>query len=126
MPKSDRFPETFAAIRGMLQAHAKGMKVTVDEPGHYQLSSPTMTDRTGRPLFFASVQIKKTYVSYHLIPLYIDKALRESMSPSLRKRMQGLSCLNFTAIEPEQLRELAAITKKAIAGFKNLDLPWAK
>jgi hypothetical protein len=34
--------------------------------------------------------------------------LRNSMSPSLEKRMQGKSCFNFTTIEPAQLKELAA------------------
>jgi hypothetical protein len=32
---------------------------------------------------------------------------------------------NFTTVEPGQLKELAAVTKKGIAGFKNLKLPWA-
>ena len=84
-----------------------------------------MTDRSGRPLFCASVQIDKNYVSYHLMPLYGDEALRNSLSPSLRKRMQGKSCLNFTTVEPGQLKELAAITRKGIASFKKLTLPWA-
>jgi hypothetical protein len=39
--------------------------------------------------------------------------------------MQGKSCFNFTTVEPEQLKELAVVTKKGIAGFKNLKLPWA-
>jgi hypothetical protein len=39
--------------------------------------------------------------------------------------MQGKSCFNFTTVEPGQLKELAAVTKKGIAGFKNLELPWA-
>ena len=125
MPKTDRFAETFAALRAILEPHAKRMTVTVDKPGHYELASRTMTDRIGRPLFCASVQIDKNYVSYHLMPVYINKALRESLSPSLKKRMQGKSCFAFTAVEPEQLKELAAVTKKGIAGFKNLKLPWA-
>ena len=78
-----------------------------------------------RSLFCASVQINKNYVSYHLMPVYTSKALRDSLSPSLKKRMQGESCFAFTAVEPEQLKELAAVTKKGIAGFKNLKLPWA-
>jgi hypothetical protein len=117
MPKTDGFADTFVALRAILEPHAKRMAVTVDEPGHYQLASPTMTDRIGRPLFCASVQINKNYVSYHLMPVYANKALRDSLSPSLRKRMQGKSCFNFTTVEPEQLRELAAVTKKGIAGF---------
>jgi hypothetical protein len=83
-----------------------------------------MTDRSGRPLFCASVQIDKNYVSYHLMPVYGNKALRDSLS-SLRKRMQGKSCFAFTTVEAEQLKELAAVTKKGIAGFKSLKLPWA-
>jgi hypothetical protein len=124
MLKKDRFPETFAALRAILEPHAQRMTVTVDEPGHYQLASSTMRDRIGRPLFCAAVRINKNYVSYHLMPLNGDKALRDSMSPALRKRMQGESCLNFTTIERGQLKELAAITRKSIAGFKKLKLPW--
>ena len=125
MPARDRFPETFAALRAMLARQAKRMIVLADEPGRYQVASPTMKDRIGRPLFCASVQINKSYVSYHLLPLYMDKTLCNAMSPALRKRMQGKGCLNFTTIDPAQLKELAAITKEAIAGFKDLRLPWA-
>jgi hypothetical protein len=117
---ADGFAETFSALRAILASHEKRMTVTVDEPGHYQLASPTLTDRIGRPLFCAAVRISKHYVSYHLMPVYANKALRDSLSPSLKKRMQGKSCFNFTTIHHAQLKELAVITKKGIAGFKNL------
>ena len=125
MPSTEGFAATFAALRTILEPHAKRLTVTVDEPGHFELASPTMTDRVGRPLFCAAVQINKNYVSYHLMPVYANPALRNSLSPALRKRMQGKSCFNFTTVEPGQLKELAAVTKKGIAGFKNLNLPWA-
>ena len=125
MPSPEGFATTFAALRAILAPHAKRLTVTVDEPGHFELASPTMTDRVGRPLFCAAVQINKNYVSYHLMPVYANPALRNSLSPALRKRMQGKACFNFTTVEPGQLKELAAITKKGIAGFKNLNLPWA-
>ena len=125
MPNTDGLAATFAALRAILAPHAKRLTVTVDEPGHFELASPTMTDRVGRPLFCAAVQINKNYVSYHLMPVYANPALRNSLSPALRKRMQGKACFNFTTVEPGQLKELAAITKKGIAGFKNLNLPWA-
>jgi hypothetical protein len=125
MPSTEGFATTFAALRAILEPHAKRLTVTVDEPGHFELASPTMTDRVGRPLFCAAVQINKNYVSYHLLPVYANPALRNSLSPALRKRMQGKSCFNFTTVEPGQLKELAAVTKKGIAGFKNLNLPWA-
>jgi hypothetical protein len=125
MPSPEGFATTFAALRAILAPHAKRLTVTVDEPGHFELASPTMTDRVGRPLFCAAVQINKNYVSYHLMPVYANPALRNSLSPALRKRMQGKACFNFTTVEPGQLKELAAITKQGLAGFKNLNLPWA-
>jgi hypothetical protein len=125
MPNTDGFAATFEALRAILEPHAKRLSVTVDKPGHFELASPTMTDRVGRPLFCAAVQINKNYVSYHLMPVYTNAALRKLLSPALRKRMQGKACFNFTTVEPGQLKELAAVTKKGIAGFKNLKLPWA-
>jgi hypothetical protein len=125
MPNTDGFAATFEALRAILEPHANRLSVTVDKPGHFELASPTMTDRVGRPLFCAAVQINKNYVSYHLMPVYTNAALRNRLSPALRKRMQGKACFNFTTVEPGQLKELAAVTKKGIAGFKNLKLPWA-
>jgi len=125
MPNTDGLAATFAALRAILEPQAKRLTVTCDEPGHFELASPTMTDRIGRPLFCAAVQINKSSVSYHFMPLYGNMSLRNSLSPALRKRLQGKVCFNFTTVEPGQLKELAAVTKKGIAGFKNLKLPWA-
>jgi hypothetical protein len=121
---TDEFLKTFAALRAILEPHATQMIVTSDEPGRYVLASPTMRDRIGRPLFCAAVQINKNYVSYHLMPVYTNKALRDRVSPSLKRRMQGKSCFNFTRVEPAQLKELKSITRSGIAAFKNLKLPW--
>jgi hypothetical protein len=52
-----------------------------------------------------------------MIPVYANAALRDALSPSLRKRMQGKSCFNFTTIEPAHLEELARVTKKGFTGF---------
>lgn len=125
MPKPDTFDATFATLRGVLAPYAKDLMVQVDTPGNYQLCSRTMRDRTGRPLFVAAVQTKKTYVSYHLMPVYAIPELAKAVSPALKKRMQGKSCFNFKTVEPEQVEELAALTKKGIAAFKKIKLPWA-
>ena len=110
----------------MLKREGKKLLVTVAKPGDFQIASPTMVDRTGRPLFCAAVQIRKSYVSYHLMPIYASKALRDSLSPALEKRMQGKGCFNFTTVEPDQLKELAQVTRRGIAGFKHFKLPWAQ
>jgi hypothetical protein len=126
MAKSEAFPETFRILRGVLEKHRGRMIVVADSPTDYSIASPDMVDRSGRPLFVAAVQIKKSYVSFHLMPVYVDPTLRDPLSPALQKRMQGKACFNFVTIEPADARELSALTKKGIAGFKNLDLPWAR
>jgi hypothetical protein len=123
--KTDLFDETFATLRAVLAAHAGKLAVQVDSPGNYTVCSRTTTDRIGRPLFLAAVQIKKRYVSFHLMPAYACPELLKGMSPSLRKRMQGKACFNFTTIDPEQVKELAALTKKGFARMKTIEVPWA-
>ena len=125
MPKPADLQATFETLRGILRAHSRRLLLVVDKPGEFQVASATMQDRIGRPLFVAAVQIRKNYVSYHLLPVYAAPQLLKSMSPGLKKRMQGKSCFNFTSIEPDQVKELSALTKAGIAAFRDIDLPWA-
>ena len=92
---------------------------------NYQLCSRTMKDRAGRPLFVAAVQTKKNYVSFHLMPVYAAPELLQSLSPALRKRMQGKSCFNFKTIDREQVKELAHLTQTGLETFEKVKLPWA-
>jgi len=118
--------ETFGLLRGILAAHAKRLIVTADKPGDYQVGSPTMKDRIGRPLYVAGVKTGKNYVSYHLMPVYVRPELLKTLSPRLTKRMQGKSCFNFTTIDADEAKELAAVTRAGIAVFRDLKLPWAQ
>ncbi len=70
-----------------------------------------------KPLFFGAVQVKKSYVSYHLMPVYVRPELLESASEELKGRMQGKSCFNFSSIEPRLFKELAVLTR---GGFRKL------
>ena len=125
MAKTATFSATFKTLRGLLEPYENELLVQVDKPDAYELCSRTMKDRIGRPLFVAAVQVKKSYVSYHLMPVYAVPELLKGMSPGLKKRMQGKACFNFTTIEPEQAKELAALTKAGIKAFKNVKVPWA-
>ena len=107
----------------MLQQHGTRLITTVDKPGDFQLASPTLNDRVGKPLFVAAVQTKKTYVSFHLMPVYANPTLLATLSPALRKRMQGKSCFNFTTIDPAHVNELAALTKTGFERFRKVKLP---
>jgi len=125
MPKQGAdFEQTFATLRTMLRGAAGNLLTTVDKRDDFQVADPERTDRIGRPLFVAAVQIKKSYVSYHLLPAYACPDLLIGLSPSLKKRMQGKACFNFTAIAPEHVAELKALTKRGVTRFKNTPLPW--
>jgi hypothetical protein len=126
MPKSEVFAETFAMLRSVLEPHAGRLLVGADAPGDYQLSSRSMKDSAGRPLFVAAVQIKKNYVSFHLMPVYACPDLLDGISPALRKRMQGKSCFNFTSIEPAQLQQLAELTQSGFDRFRQDKAPFGE
>ena len=119
------FAHTFSLLRGILVPYGRKMLVQADTPTDFQISDPARTDRIGRPLFVAAVQIKRTYVSYHLMPVYACPDLLKGLSPALRKRMQGKACFNFTRIDPAQVKELKALTKTGIERFRQVKLPWS-
>jgi hypothetical protein len=125
MGKDEQLAETFTALRALLQKHAKHLRVLVDKKGDFQVASPTLVDRTGKPLFVAAAQVKKNYVSFHFMPVYAIAGLKSSLSPALQKRMQGKGCFNFQTLDQDQLRELAFLTRQGLKEFENIELPWA-
>jgi len=125
-PSRPEFEATFATLKDVLRKHAPKALVVRDVPGDFQIASPTLVDRVGRPLTLAMLQIKKNYVSFHLIPVYASQALAKTISPALQKRMQGKACFNFTSVEPAHVKELATLTKKGASLLEDIDLPWAR
>ncbi len=111
------FVATFATLRALLKPYERHFVVVVDKPGKYYLATKTSRTVSGAAIWFGGAEIKKNYVSFHLIPVYAAPALLKGVSPSLLKRMQGKSCFNFTAIEPAHVKELEALTKKGLDGF---------
>lgn len=112
------FAPVFAALRKILAAHAGAMVVAHDRPGNYHLNTAKPHPMNGGPLLFGAVQTTKRYVSFHLMPVYAHSPLRESISPALRKRMQGKACFNFTQPDQALFRELADLTARGAAAFK--------
>lgn len=113
----DAFEPVFAALRAIMFEHAGTMIITQDVPGHVVLK--TRWDEPGKkePAWFGMVQIKKAYVSCHLMPLYTVPALLADVSPDLLKRMQGKSCFNFKKVEPELFAELTKLTQHCAAAY---------
>jgi hypothetical protein len=112
------FPAVFAALKTVLAKSAKRLSVKTDAPTEYTLvtKSPSpFPQHKGQPMWFASVRVGKAYVSFHLLPLYMDPVLIATVSPELKKRMQGKACFNFKT-EPgkDLLTELHRLTQAAV------------
>ena len=117
MPSSD-FPLIFEHLKKILKPYGSKLTVTVDTSSSYSLDGP-YSKKWEKPLFFGSTQIKKNYVSFYLMPVYIFPELLKDISPELKKHMQGKSCFNFKQIEPDLFKELNGLTRKGFVRFKN-------
>jgi len=106
----------FEALKKVLTKYEKGMTVIADTPDHYALESK-LTYR-GKPIFFAAVKAGKAYISFHLMPLYMNPKLNATISPELKRRMQGKSCFNFKAVDKELVKELKQLTAAGLESFK--------
>lgn len=107
------FADVFARLRAVMDPYAGALERVVDRDEELSLNTRHVMGN-GSPLWFGGVQVKKRYVSYHLMPVYVTPALLEGISPELKKRMQGKSCFNFTKADPALFEELASLTQ---AGF---------
>ncbi len=111
---SDEFPAIFAELRGLLMEAAPGMVVTDDTPTNFTLKTPWIEARTKEPAWFGWIAIKKSYVAYHVMPLYALPALNDAVPPSLEKRRQGKTCFNFKKADPALFEDLRTLTRMAV------------
>lgn len=99
----------YEALHDVMTSHATGLRMVDDRPGNLTVESSD-TDAKGKPRWFGAVQIKKNYVSYHLMPVYENPQLLDGLTPELKARMQGKSCFNFKAIDEDLFAQLAELT----------------
>ena len=116
MATQESFQKIFAALKPVLEPYAARLAVK-EKPGDYYLETKTAVYK-GRPMMFAAVRTGKAYVSFHLMPIYMNPKLQAAVSPELKKRMQGKSCFNFTRVDPSHIAELKKLTKAGFAEFK--------
>ena len=112
-----RLDPVFVAVRQRVIDAGGGMVIIRDDPGDMVMKTPWNEPGKKEPAWFAAVQIKKSYVSCHLMPLYALPALRDDIAPGLLKRMQGKSCFNFKAVEPALLDDLERLVGRCAAAY---------
>jgi hypothetical protein len=121
MPKEKDFNQVFRDLKAIMEPYEKDLVLKKDELDNYYLNVHFKRE-DGYQGAFGGVEVKKNYVSYHLMPVYAYPELLETLSPTLKKRMQGKSCFNFTKTDAETLQELETLTKKGFETFKKANL----
>jgi hypothetical protein len=112
---AEDFEAVFARLRGLMLKAAPGMVVAKDSAGALELRTPVIDPKTRQHGWFGTVTIKKTYVAYHLMPLYDRPALADGISPALVKRKQGKTCFNFARSDEPLFAELDRLTRACAA-----------
>ena len=117
MPAQTDFPLIFEKLKAILKPYSAKFTVREDGTDGYSLEGP-YSQKWKKELFFGAAQIKKNYVSFYLMPVYMYPDLLNDISPELRKHMQGKSCFNFKKVEPELFTQLAELAKKGCDRFR--------
>lgn len=104
-PVHERLKAIFAPYRDRLT-------VSGDAPDGMMLELPGFEGQTWG--FVGGTRLNKHYVSFYLMGVYGDAGLAATISPELRRRMQGKSCFNFNKIDEPLFRELEALTAASI------------
>jgi hypothetical protein len=100
-----------ARLRTIFEPYRDQLTVSKEGPGGIYLELPGYE---GKPWgYVGGTRVGKRYVSFYLMGAY-DGGLQASMSPALRKRMQGKTCFNFTHVDEALFRELETVTAMAI------------
>jgi len=115
------FEAAFGTLKSVLAKHAKRLTVRTDTAVAYGVNCRTPSpfpQHKGQPMWFAEVRLGKAYVSFHLMPLYMNPPLQNAIPAGLKRRMQGKTCFNFKKeLEPELLKELDKLTEAALADW---------
>jgi hypothetical protein len=103
-------------LRDILAPYRDELSVTRDGPEGLVLEVPGLE---GKPWgYVAGTRIGKRYVSFYLMPVYGSSGLAATISPELKKRMQGKSCFNFKTVDERLFAELGDLAKKGIPEFR--------
>ncbi len=115
VPKSAKdFAGVFVALKEILEPYEEHLRLLPYKPEFYALVTRQAVHK-GKPIWFAAIRMGKNYVSYHLMPVYMNAAMQKRIPPELKKRMQGKACFNFAEVDLGLFQQLSDLTT---AGFE--------
>ena len=107
----------FAQLKAVMAPYVPTLHCKINDATELYLDT-THIQKNKKPLFFGAVQVRKAYVSFHLMPVYFEPALLRDVSSALKSRMQGKSCFNFQGIDESIFEELATLTRESYASYQ--------
>lgn len=116
-PSAGSAPTLFSALRAMLLPHRSSLSVVHDDPEHFYANC-ARSDAKGKAQFFCAIKVSGRKHLFHFMPVYDFPELIDTISPALKKRMQGKSCFNFDTIEPPLMTELSGLVKQGANRYK--------
>ena len=83
MTDPSAFPTIFERLKKLLQPYENNLVVTDNTAENYSLNTH-FSSKFNKEVFFGAVSIKKNYVSYYLMPIYIFPDLLMELSDGLK------------------------------------------
>ena len=104
-----------ARLAGVLSA-ARGDMSFADDGGRPRLEVPGLE---GNPQgAVAQIAVRRRYVAYTLVPVYLMPDLLDGISAELRRTFNGKGIFRFAAIDAAVLTELQALTERSVELYR--------
>jgi hypothetical protein len=107
----------FNSLKSILKKYEDKLHIITDTSEAYNIYAG-YSEKYKRDIYFGGVVKKKNYVSFYLMPVYINPKLLVGLSSDLKKRMQGKSCFNFIKFDEILFKELSILTSKGFEYYK--------
>ena len=118
MANKNDLTAVFDRLKAIFAPYEKKMDVAQDTDKMYVLNTRYLLKKN-YPLMFGGVRLGKNYVSFYLMSVYATPDELKTMTPELKKRMQGKSCFNFNELDEKLFKELARLTKAGAQRFSD-------
>lgn len=109
------FDPVLGRLARVLADSANGMSYA-DDGGRPRLEVPGLE---GNPQgAVAQISIRRRYVAYVLVPVYLMPDLLDGISDALRRTFHGKAVFRFTAIDEGLMEELGRLTKTSVERYR--------
>lgn len=110
----------FKTLKSFLKQYEVRLSVIHDTSDHYYVNT-LATETNKKSEFFGAMRVKKSYVAFHLMPIYYYPELVDNLSPELKAKMQGKSCFNFKEEDDKLFSELKGLTQTGYEKYTALN-----